>query len=124
VPHIADLERVAVGRRPDDARATRHAAGGADVLDDDRLAEELAHALRLDAGGRIDARRRPGTGTTRVRGRVGKSCALAAPGNAGTPISAPVNAPINVAVTILLVIVALSWPAHIVSVNPRWLRSP
>ncbi len=52
---IADLERVAVGGRLGDARAARHAGGGPDILDDDGLAEQFAHALRLDAGAHVDA---------------------------------------------------------------------
>ena len=52
---IADQERVAVGGRLGDARAADHAGGGGDVLDHDRLPEQLAHALRLDARADIDA---------------------------------------------------------------------
>ena len=41
----AELDRVAVRRRLGDAQAAGHAAGAADIFDDDLLAEHFAHAL-------------------------------------------------------------------------------
>ena len=52
---IADQERVAVGRRLGHTLAAGHAGGGADILHHDRLPEQFAHALRLDAGADVDA---------------------------------------------------------------------
>ena len=52
---IADQERVAVRCRLGHALATGHAGRRADVLHDDGLAEQLAHALRLDARAHVDA---------------------------------------------------------------------
>ena len=52
---VADEEGIAVRRRLRDAHAARHAGGGADVLDHDRLSQELAHVLRLDARAGVDA---------------------------------------------------------------------
>ncbi len=52
---IADENRVAVGRRLCDALAAGHAGRGSDVLHDDRLPQQLAHALGLDARVEVDA---------------------------------------------------------------------
>ena len=46
---LADVDGVAVGRRARDAADRDAAAGAADVLDDDRLAEERPHLLCQDA---------------------------------------------------------------------------
>ena len=51
---IADQERVAVRRRLGDALAAGHAGRRADVFHDDRLAEQFAHALCLDARADVD----------------------------------------------------------------------
>ena len=52
---IADQHRVAVGRGLGDALAADGAGRGADIVDHDRLAEDLAHMLRLDARAHVDA---------------------------------------------------------------------
>ncbi len=52
---IADQEHVAVRRSVGDSRRAGHAGRPADILDHERLAEQLAHFLRLDAGADIDA---------------------------------------------------------------------
>jgi len=52
---VADEKGVAVGCGARHAQASRHAGGGADVLDHDRLSEQLGEALGLDARARVDA---------------------------------------------------------------------
>ena len=49
----AEHHRVAVRLGIGDALGTGHATGAADVLDDDLLAEQFAHALRHDAADRV-----------------------------------------------------------------------
>jgi hypothetical protein len=46
----AELKRVSVGRRPDDAAGADGAGRAGDVLDDDRLAERRPHRLGEDTG--------------------------------------------------------------------------
>ena len=50
---LADVDGVAIGRGARDAADRDAAAGAADVLDDDRLAERRPHALGHDARGDI-----------------------------------------------------------------------
>jgi hypothetical protein len=50
---VADAQRVAVGCRFDGAGDADACARAGDVLDHDRLAERLAHALAQDAGERV-----------------------------------------------------------------------
>ena len=59
--HVADAHRVAVGRGMRDAADADGAAGAADVLDDNGLAERCLHPLRQEA--------RDGVG--RPAGRIG-----------------------------------------------------
>ena len=47
--HVADAEGVAIGRRRGDARHARRAAGAADVLDHQLLAQRARHVLAEDA---------------------------------------------------------------------------
>ena len=47
--HAAGEQRVAIGRRCGDARASERAARAADVLDDQLLAERCSHLLGHDA---------------------------------------------------------------------------
>ena len=58
---MPDAHRVAVGRCMRDAADADTAAGAADILDDDRLAERHLHLLRQDAG----------DGVGRSAGRIG-----------------------------------------------------
>jgi hypothetical protein len=48
-PHIAQVDGVAVGRRPHDPRDADGAVSAAHILDDHRLAERHAHALGKDS---------------------------------------------------------------------------
>jgi hypothetical protein len=50
---LADVDRVAVGRRTRDAPDCDAASGAADVFDDDRLAEQRPHLLGHDTPGHI-----------------------------------------------------------------------
>ena len=65
----AEHERVAVGRGIGDALGPRHAAGAADVLHHDLLAEDLAHALGHDAAEHV--RRSAGRERNDHRDRLG-----------------------------------------------------
>ena len=51
--HLADEQRVAVGRGAGGPSRTRRAAGTADVLDDELLAERPRHVLEDDAGDHV-----------------------------------------------------------------------
>src|SRR5262249_54407194 len=51
---VADDERIAVGRRLCDALRADRAGGGANVLDHDRLMQQLADALGLDAHAHVE----------------------------------------------------------------------
>jgi hypothetical protein len=57
--HGSDDERVAVGSGAGRARGADRAAGAADVLDDDLLAEQLGHARGQQAADDVDAVARP-----------------------------------------------------------------
>ena len=50
---LADVDRVAVGRRTRDTPDRNAAAGAANILDDDRLPEGRSHALGHDARGNV-----------------------------------------------------------------------
>ena len=78
---VGQQQRIAVGRRLGDPRRAGHAAGAADILDDDLLAERLAHAraenardgVDRPAGGKghdqVDRPRRPALRLRRDNGR-------------------------------------------------------
>ena len=70
-----DHHRVAIRRRFDHARRTQHAAGSADVFDDDLLAEHLRQSFGDDPPEQIGAA--AWNGTTIVTGRSGQVCAAA-----------------------------------------------
>ena len=80
---LADVDGVAVGRRARDAPDRDAAARAADVLDDDRLAEQRPHALGHDARDDIgrSARRKRNDERDRAR-RIGLGLRLRA-GDAG-----------------------------------------
>ena len=83
----AEQERVAVGRSLRDPIGAGHAARAADVLDDDLLAECFAQA-RAMMRPTVSTGPPAAYGTIMVTGRVGQSCARAAPEKARTPASA------------------------------------
>ena len=69
---LADVDGVAVGRSARDAPDRDAAAGAADVLDDDRLAEDRPHLLGHDAGRDVGrAARRERHHQRDLAGRIG-----------------------------------------------------
>src|SRR5262245_10830138 len=66
---VPQAERVAIGSGAGDPAVGNAAGGGAIVLDDDGLAERVAHVLRDDAPDRIRRPARRGTDNDRDRPR-------------------------------------------------------
>ena len=86
---LADVDGVAVGRRARDAPDRDAAAGAADVLDDDRLAEDAAACFSAMMRAATSVDPPGGNGTTSVIWRDGKvcACAPAMPANAASAIA-------------------------------------